>query len=101
MSSGRQSAAGALARATNGHDASPINGAAPGNFWRAYPGHFSRAPKLSRDYAQVKAAVRPETIEVPEYTIPAPDLGSYDALSEDDDELECLATSETAVECQA
>jgi len=34
-----------------------------------------------RDYAQVRAAVRPETIEVPASTIEEPDLGSYDILA--------------------
>lgn len=34
-----------------------------------------------RDYAQVRAAVRPETIEVPGSTIEEPDLGSYDVLA--------------------
>jgi hypothetical protein len=34
-----------------------------------------------RDYAQVRAAVRPETIEVPDCAIEEPDLGSYDVLS--------------------
>ena len=34
-----------------------------------------------RDYAQVRAAVKPETIEVPASTIEEPDLGSYDTLA--------------------
>jgi hypothetical protein len=34
-----------------------------------------------RDYAQVRAAVRPETIEVPSSTIEEPDLSSYDTLA--------------------
>jgi hypothetical protein len=34
-----------------------------------------------RDYAQVRAAVKPETIEVPVSTIEEPDLESYDMLT--------------------
>jgi len=34
-----------------------------------------------RDYAQVRDAVRPERIEVPDCAIEEPDLESYDALT--------------------